>query len=281
MVESANKNRNAGGHEELNIATGCTATKEEEVVVADHQPEVEAAVTRTCPLHKVIRSRRWERVHDMVDRDPKTVRQCNRHGWSSLLLAIYHRAPDWILQSMIQSQSSSPRDRSELLSRALPNGRRLCLHFAARYSDDLHIIQQLVTAYPPALLLRSDDGGTALDRAKFYQKDTAIIDYLQRATTAEQDRVDLLSYNRTLRATVVWCCSLLNANNSKDDNDDNNNGNGNEDNDDDNNNIVFVSRLYQHAKEREMPGLFRTVLDYVGVHRLPPTTGTTNTGTTL
>jgi hypothetical protein len=193
---------------------------------------------------------------------------------------------------MIQSQSSSPRERTDLLSRALPNGRRLCLHFAARYSDDLHIIRLLVTAYPPALLLRSDDGGTALDRAKFYQKDTAIIDYLERATTAEQDRVSLSSYNRTMRATVVWCCSVLNTNNNSknhvhddndandDDDNDNNKGDGDNNNkdDDDNNNIVFVSRLYQHAKEREMPGLFRTVLDYVGVHRLPPSTCT---GTTL
>jgi hypothetical protein len=265
-----------------------------------------------CPaLHKVIRTRCWERVHDAIQRDPRTVRQCNRHGWSALLLAIYHGAPDWIIQAMLLSQqlssptSSTKRTRqrgdgdppphstvnvTDLLSRAVPNGKRLCLHFAARYTDDLHIFQLLVEPYPTALLTRSDDGMVPLDRARFYQKDAAIIDYLQQQMTAEQNRVDLQSYNHILRETVVACCAAAYAmsrtgggvptigpagssNRNKKHDDDND-----DDDDGTKTNVALVRRLYRHAQERGMPGLFRhTILDYVGVHRLPVTAATATT----
>lgn len=196
---------------------------------------------RRCRLHRDIRNHKWETVKKTIELDPTTVREYNRFGWSSLLLAIYHQAPEWVIQIMLTQES----DNTDLLSTQLPNGSRLCLHFAARYSDNLEVFKLLVEGFPSATLIPSTDGSLPVERARFYQKDPSIVNYLQKEMTAEQTRRDLQRYNRKLQFTVLLCLEHASV--------------GSE----------LVQKVYEYAKEREMPSLIQQIVGYVGVRALP------------
>jgi hypothetical protein len=208
---------------------------------------------KRCPLHKLIRNRRWSEVTDLYRRDPSQINRINGHGWSSLTLALYHMAPVDIITEMLSLLS--PGEQTALMSSPVPNGSRLCLHFAARYSDNLEVMKLLTEAYPAALLITSDDGVTPLERAVYYRKDAQILHYLERATKKHQDLVTLHKYNKKLRYTIVMACEKSrNYNHS-----------------------FFVEghdqglalELYEYCKDREMIGLFWNMLGYVGVDSVP------------
>eukprot|EP00429_Kryptoperidinium_foliaceum_P001247 CAMPEP_0176015208 /NCGR_PEP_ID=MMETSP0120_2-20121206/7218_1 /TAXON_ID=160619 /ORGANISM="Kryptoperidinium foliaceum, Strain CCMP 1326" /LENGTH=184 /DNA_ID=CAMNT_0017348169 /DNA_START=183 /DNA_END=737 /DNA_ORIENTATION=+ len=179
----------------------------------------------------------------------------NRYGWSSLTLAIYHVAPEDIISEMMGLLTDDQQQK--LLSAAVPNGSRLCLHFAARYVDSLDIMRLLAESYPAALLVRSDDGVLPLDRAVYYRKDSQILRYLEEATQKQQDLVNLKRYNIKLRYTVRMACEKARQDSTEA-------------------GVVkgqpeaLVQDLYCYCKDREeMIGLFWHMLSYVGVDSIP------------
>lgn len=212
---------------------------------------------RCCPLHKHIRNKAWSAVTAYMREHPSDISHQNRVGWSSLVLAIYHDAPTEIIAHML----AHAEERNKLLSTPVPNGARLALHFAARFSKDLEIFKLLVEAYPLALAVPSTDGNRPLDRAIYYRKEVKILKYLQDETKQQV----LLINNEQLRQIVLECCgncwSTILRNNS---------GNWHhwqqqqvprlKDED-----LQFVLQFYGYTKEREMDSLFRNVLSYVGI----------------
>jgi hypothetical protein len=203
------------------------------------------------PLQRHIRSRSWPLVMSQIRKDPSQICQHNRVGWSSLILAIYHSAPPEIIRKMISLVSSD--DRRILLSTPVPNGSRVCLHFATRFSSSLEVIQLLTESYPRALVVKSTDGVTPLDRAIYYRKDNEILSWLEAATRQEQMLYEKEVYNKKLRDLIVKCCESRWAEIR------------------DNSDIgeEFFVQVYGYAREREMIGLFWNVLSYVGVHTMP------------
>lgn len=211
---------------------------------------------KRCPLHKSIRNRQWSEVTRLYREEPSRLCNINGHGWSSLTLALYHMAPVDLISEMLSLLS--PEEQTTLLSTPVPNGSRLCLHFAARYSDSLDVIKLLVEAYPPALLAASDDGVTPLERAVYYRKDAEILHYLEGATKTHQDLVTLREYNRQLRYTILMACER-----SRNDNHSCCILGGHADR------SCLTLELYEYCKEREMIGLFWNVLDFIGVDSVP------------
>jgi ankyrin repeat protein len=156
-----------------------------------------------------------------------------------------------------------------LLSTPVTSGSRLCLHFAARYTDNVEVIKLLTEAYPPALLATSTDGLTPLNRAVYYRKDASIIQYLEQATQRQQNFDRLQKYNQQLRYTVLLACeksTILCGRTTDDD------SSSSEDTlvDESNESNALTRKLYRYCKEREMISLFGNVLSYVGVHNVPP-----------
>lgn len=214
---------------------------------------------KRCRLHKPIRNKDWPDVLNLVRIAPRDVCEMNGYGWNSLTLAIYHGAPIEVISEMLSCLSA--KERVEVLSSAVPNGCRLCLHFAARYIDNVETFKLLTENYPPALLHVSNDGVSPLQRAIYYRKDREILEYLDSATRKERDRQELRKYNNKLRRTVVQCCEhQLRKNNDP-------SGAPLS--------VKFVVDLYLFSNEREMIGLFLNVLSYVGIESIP--LSTTNT----
>lgn len=208
-----------------------------------------------CPLHKNIRSHRWPTVATLMHHDPSQICRHNSVGWSSLTLAIYHLAPPEIISAMLALISHD--QRASLLSTPVPNGKRLCLHFASRYARDLEVIRLIAESYPHALLVKSNDGVTPLDRAVYYRKDGEILSWLGKKTEAQKAIYEIERYNRRLRDVVVECCEVRWANI------------GDRDGISEDNAVDFVSQVYGFAKERAMIALFWDVLSYVGIHNIP------------
>jgi hypothetical protein len=211
--------------------------------------------SQTCPLQKHIRNHSWPLVLSQIKQDPSQICHHNRVGWSSLILAIYHSAPPEIISEMLCLISY--KERKTLLSTPVPNGSRLCLHFATRYSSNLEVIISLTEPYPRAVLAKSDDGVTPLDRAIYYRKDKEILNWLEAETQKQKESYEKECYNQKLRAIVVECCQSRWL--EVCDDDDNKPTNGAE----------LVVQMYGYAKEREMISLFWSVLSYVGVHSIP------------
>lgn len=208
-----------------------------------------------CALHKLIRNREWVEVRRLMRDDPSQLSKTNSHGWSSVTLSIYHIVPVDILSEMMSLLSSE--EIVAILSTPVPNGSRLCLHFAARYSNDLEMIKLLTEAYPQALLVTSNDGLTPLDRAVYYRKDAEILQYLQHATRKQQDLENLQNYNKQLRYTVLLACErtqILDQTSALGNSDGAN---------------ILTQELYWYCKEREMISLFWNVLSFVGVDSIP------------
>lgn len=209
---------------------------------------------RRCPLHKLIRNHSWSLVSLQMKRDPSLICFYNNMGWSSLTLSIYHSAPPDIIFQMLSLISSD--DRKALLSTPVPNGSRLCLHFAARFSSNLDVIKSLTEPYPCALLVKSNDGVTPLDRALYYRQDPEILNWLEAETQKQKDFYEKEKYNQGLRATVIKCCnsrrtqvwSFIDVPTNEAD---------------------FVVQIYGFFRDREMFSLFWNVLSYVGVHSIP------------
>jgi hypothetical protein len=168
-------------------------------------------------------------------------------GWSSLVLAIYHSAPVEFIAEMLNLISE--KEQEALLSKRVPNGSRLCLHFAARYSDNIEVFKLLIEPHPSALLAKSTDGSRPVDRAIYYRKDCRILEYLSNATDKEM----ILANNQKLRRLIIQCCEknwmrrrqALSSIASVDEND-------------------FILVLYGYLSEREMMGVFWNTLSYVG-----------------
>lgn len=201
-----------------------------------------------CPLHNSIRHHKWDEVLHLIDQQPDWIRRRNRMGWSSLILAVYHQAPTAVIERILRPTPST--NNSDLLALPVPNGSRLCLHFAARYTDDLATLQSIVEGYPAALLQPSADGVRAVERAQYYDK--SFHSYLVTATAQEQARADRHQYNQRLRRMVALCCArrccsggVQQQQTPKD--------------------LELVLQLYRFAKEREQHCLFGAVLEYVGV----------------
>jgi len=208
-----------------------------------------------CPLHKHIRKHVWQLVLSTMQHDPSQICQQNSVGWSSLILAIYHSAPFEIIAAMFTLTSC--KERTSLLSTPVPNGLRLCLHFATRYSSDLDVIQLVTECYPHALLVKSNDGVTPLDRAIYYRKDALIVSWLDTKTTAQKTIYEIDRYNEKLRDEVVNCCeSRWSEIASNEYPSSGNNGD-------------FIAQVYGFSKERAMIALFVDILSYVGIHSIP------------
>ena len=222
------------------------------------QAGTEESSKRRCPLHKEIRnaakSGLWQRVLSQIEQDPSQICQHNRVGWSSLILAIYHSAPIEIIATMLALVSAE--ERKILLSTPVPNGSRLCLHFATRFSSNLEVIKILTDPYPRALIAKSTDGVTPLDRAVYYRKDPDILNWLKSETQKQKDIYELERYNRKLRSVVMHCCESRCAFQFRESHDLKNGPH-------------FVVRVYSYMYEREMIGMFSEILSYVGVHSIP------------
>jgi hypothetical protein len=140
----------------------------------------------------------------------------------------------------------------------------LCLHFAARYATDVETVKLLAEAFPPALLIPSDDGIIPVDRAIYYRKDAKILHYLEKVTKQQRNREQLRYYNRTLRYTVILACQhapsykRLQQHPWRVPR-----GEGEDEH------VVLVKELYDYCKEREMMGIFWNMLSYVGVQSIP------------
>ena len=213
------------------------------------------APRKRCPLHKPIRDHDWSEVSRLIRVDPLQIIKANGCGWSSMTLALYHGAPVNIISDMLSFLSH--KDQTALLSMKVPNGSRVCLHFAARYACHLEVIKLLTEAYPYALLLVSDDGVTPLDRAIYYRKDTEILRYLEVATKKQRNLANLKEYNDKLRLTVLMACERHR----------NDIPSGTCINPEDYPRLP--SELYRYCKGREMIGLFWEMLEYVGVDSIP------------
>jgi len=199
-----------------------------------------------CPVHKHIRDHSWSTVKSIIRNDASQISLKNRVGWSSLILAVYHSAPVEVIAEMLALVSE--KKRILLLSTPVPNGNRLCLHFAARFADNLEVVKLLTEPYPLALILLSTDGNRPLDRAMYYGKDNSILHYLETATKQEELRVD----NQKLRHVIILCCQKFYNENTQDKKE---------------SSIHFIVELYRYSREREMIGLFWNVLSYVGIPR--------------
>ena len=219
-----------------------------------------------CPIHKLIRSQNWPAVIELAKRNPSLITEVNGVGWSSLILAIYHMAPTEVIAEMLDSLAiydagndteNNANTAERLLSQTVPTGNRLCLHFATRFCSSLDVLQLLVDAYPRALLHKSDDGSTPLDRAVYYRKDKSILKWLESATKAEQSIYDLEEYNHQLRNMIWKACKVNHIYYRR------------HQRSPVNSETQFVLGLFSYTKEREMIGLFQTVISYVGVRRIP------------
>lgn len=208
---------------------------------------------RRCPLHKPIRQANWSEVSRIMRLDPSQILKQNSHGWSSMTLCLYHLAPPEVISEMLSLLSGE--EQRSLLSTPVPNGSRLCLHFAARYADDLEVIKLLTEAFPAALLSPSDDGIIPVDRAIYYRKDAGILRYLEDATKRQRNIQQLRQFNQKLRYTVLLCCERSCQNSLM-------NGEGGEDSKDDTK--PLAAGLYDICKDREMTGIFWNMLSYVG-----------------
>lgn len=226
--------------------------------IITHQ-EDDCKPRKKCAIHKPIRNRQWTEVRKLMREDPSQLVKTNDHGWSSLLLSIYHIAPIEIISEMMSLLS--PENLVTLLSTPVTSGSRLCLHFAARYSDNVEVIKLLTEAYPQALLATSSDGLTPLNRAVYYRKDASIIQYLEQATKKQQNFDRLQKFNQQMRYTVLLACEKSRRCTTNPSNSTFCNG-LNESN-------ALTQELYEYCKEREMMGLFWNVLSYVGVHNVP------------
>lgn len=173
------------------------------------------------------------------------------------MLAIYHSAPLEVISDMLGLVSYE--EKVTLLSTPVPNGSRLCLHFASRYSSDLDVIKLITESYPHALLIKSDDGVTPLDRAHYYGKDATILNWLETKTKAHQDIYDIKRYNKELRYVVLNCCKFRWSENNLSEIDLTSATNDGD----------FVAHMYGYTKERAMIGLFWKVLSYVGEQNIP------------
>jgi len=167
----------------------------------------------SCPLHKMIRQRQWSDVIRWMQRDPTQILVQNSQGWSSMTLSLYHSAPADVVTVMLSLLT--PSEQIRLLSTPIPNGSRLCLHFAARYATDIETIQQLTESYPDALLVPSEDGILPIDRAIYYRKDASILHYLEQRTKQQRTIEHLRQYNCQLRLTVILCCEAYYGNDSE------------------------------------------------------------------
>ncbi len=217
---------------------------------------------RRCPLHKPIRNREWLEVRKLMREDPSQLSKMNEHGWSSLTLSIYHIAPVDIIAEMMSILSHE--EQVTLLSTPVPNGSRLCLHFAARYANDLEVMKVLTGAYPPALLVKSTDGLTPFDRAVYYRKDAEILQYLEQATKKQQDLENLQKYNKDLRYSILLACERCRDSDERSRDSEQSFIFGEIDG-----TVVLTQELYSYCKEREMISLFWNVLSYVGVNSIP------------
>lgn len=213
------------------------------------------------PLQKYIRKRSWSSVMTEILRDPSQIYLQNGVGWSSLILAIYHSAPCKVISKMLTLLSEDRR--RYLLSTPVPTGSRLCLHFAARYSNSLEVIQLLTEPYPEALLAKSSDGVTPHERAVYYRKDTPILLWLEKETRKQKDLQNLQKYNQNLRNMVTLCCKSR----WKDVKD------GGIDTISSTTYGGIVVHLYVFTMEREMISLFWNILSYVGVQSIPSSFG--------
>ncbi|KAL3937735.1 MAG: hypothetical protein SGBAC_007215 [Bacillariaceae sp.] len=193
-------------------------------------------------------------AHPKQGMNPHHIGQLNRMGWSSLILAVYHDAPVFLIAEILSLISE--HERRALLSTPVPNGARLCLHFCARFSTNVETFRLLVEAYPLALVVPSADGNRPLDRAIYYHKDTQILRYLEETTKKQMAFID----NIKLRRVILDACALqlirmqrLSMLNNKpfilqvDDK------------------TKFVLGIFGYAKERAMIGLFWEILSYVGI----------------
>ena len=161
--------------------------------------------TGKCPIHPLIRHRKWSEVTRVMKQDPSNyILQQNGQGWSSMTLCLYHSAPLEVISEMISLLSID--DQHTLLSTRIPNGSRVCLHFAARYATEVETIQVLTEAFPSALLMASDDGILPVDRAIYYRKDAAILHYLEQRTKQQRNVQLLKQFNTSLRYTVLLAC---------------------------------------------------------------------------
>jgi len=208
-----------------------------------------------CALHKHIRKHFWPEVLSSMKQDPSQICRHNSVGWSSLILAIYHSAPIDIISAMLTLVSRE--ERASLLSTPVPNGSRLCLHFASRYCSDLEVIKLITESYPHALLVKSTDGVTPLNRAVYYRKDVLILNWFETETRAQSILYEIKRYNERLRKIVVQCCETRWLKISDHDTVRSTNAGD------------FVAQVYGFAKERAMIGLFWDVLSYVGVQSIP------------
>jgi len=208
-----------------------------------------------CVLHKHIRKHTWPLVLTTMKEDPSQICRHNSVGWSSLMLSIYHQAPIYIILAMFNLITR--KDRDSLLSTPVPNGSRLCLHFASRYCSDLEVIKLIPESYPPALLVQSTDGVTPLERAIYYRKDESILNWFDSKTRAQKIIYELERYNQRLRDEVVKCCEVrwLMIDDRETVRSADTGG--------------FIGQVYGYAKERAMIGLFWDVLSYVGVQSIP------------
>ena len=161
--------------------------------------------TGKCPIHPRIRQRKWSEVTRVMKQNPSHyILQQNSQGWSSMTLCLYHSAPLEVISEMISLLSVE--DQRTLLSTRIPNGSRVCLHFAARYATNVETLQVLTEAFPPALLMASDDGILPVDRAIYYRKDAAILHYLEQRTKQQRNVQLLKQFNTSLRYTVILAC---------------------------------------------------------------------------
>jgi ankyrin repeat protein len=213
---------------------------------------------RRCPLHKHIRNKAWLAVTSHIREHPSHIGRQNRVGWSSLILAIYHNAPLEVIAEMLALLS--PDEQNRLLSTPVPNGARLSLHFAARFSHELELFKLLVEPYPLALAVPSTDGSRPLDRAIYYSKDAKILQYLEQETKQQV----LLINNEKLRHFIMDCCQECWSKQQQQQQQQQQRGTAGSKED---KNLQFILNLYGYSKEREMINLFRNVLSYVGIPR--------------
>jgi len=205
-----------------------------------------------CPLHKEIRQKEWPVVLERVRKDSSLIFIMNSVGWSSLTLAIYHGAPPELIMEMLALSPS--QDLHKLLSTPIPTGRRLVLHFAVRFCKTLEVIQAIAEPHRRALLHKSEDGVTPLDRARYYRQDASILDWLTRATEQEERKWLRQKQNKRLQQEVRCCCHILYKS-----------GDRQEFPSQLDDGARFVVSLFSYMEEREMKLLFEEILAYVGI----------------
>jgi hypothetical protein len=226
---------------------------------------------KRCPLHKHIRTQNWSSVMSQMRFDPSLIARRNGVGWSSLILAIYHGAPIDVIAEMLHLCDNINKEEEDdssllsLLSQTVPTGDRLCLHFATRFCTSLEVLKLLTEPYPRALLRKSTDGATPLDRAIYYRKDKAILKWLETATKEEEAVYELEQYNVNLKRQIQDACELNRVRGYANDNNEVQQRHHQQLSE----KAKFVVKVYTYTKEREMIGLFDNVMSYVGVQELP------------